>query len=627
MDVLDQYDSLRLVMFSGKGGVGKTTLACSFARRWAHLFTHEKVLLLSTDPAHSIGDVLQVDVDCTAVPLVDCPNLQVQALNAKQLLVNFKAKYGHFLEQLVERGSFVEGEDLTLVWDLDWPGLDEIMGLLEIQSLLNQNIADRIVVDMAPSGHTLNLLEIKDFLDIVLNSLELFQEKHRVISQTFQGKYQSDAVDDFLVEMKTDLNQGKRLLQDDAVTTCLVVSIAQPMSLVETQRLIESLTELSIPSGGVFVNQIVTHKDDDLDIYSEQQFLLEQYRQSFRQLPKFIIPRQTLEPLGYELLDALIAQVRPLDTVAQSESPIQIQWPNKVEPGFHDFIEQGRKLLLIGGKGGVGKTTVAAAIGWALADRYSGKSIRLISIDPAHSLGDVFGTKLGHESSQITDNLSGQEIDANLVLEQFRNDYLWELAEMVSGEKGEPGAIKIAYTPEAWRQIVSQALPGIDELLSLMTVIDLLEQEQHDLIILDMAPTGHLLRFLEMPSALSDWLAWIFKLWMKYQNVLGRVEFMGRLRGLRKQVVKAQNKLQDASHTEFIGVIRDQRAIVAEHVRLTASLQEMNIAQHYIVNNCYHQKLQTIPKTWEDKTIISLPVLPRCIEPLDRVKGAANLLL
>lgn len=129
-----------------------------------------------------------------------------------------------------------------------------------------------------------------------------------------------------------------------------------------------------------------------------------------------------------------------------------------------------------------------------------------------------------------------------------------------------------------------------------------------------------------MPSALADWLAWIFKLWMRYQNVLGRVEFMGRLRSLRKQVVKAQKKLQDTSHTENFGVIRDQRAIIAEHVRLTASLQEMNIAQHYIVNNCYRQKLQTIPNIWEDKTIVLLPILPRCIEPLDQVRGAASLL-
>jgi arsenite-transporting ATPase len=211
----------------------------------------------------------------------------------------------------------------------------------------------------------------------------------------------------------------------------------------------------------------------------------------------------------------------------------------KILPSFSDFIDDKRQLIIIGGKGGVGKTTVAA-IGWALANRHPEQKIRIISIDPAHSLGDAFGTKLGHQSTQLTDNLSGQEVDANIVLEKFRDDYLWELAEMISGEGKEEGNIKLAYTPEAWRQIVAQSLPGIDEMLSLVKVMELLDQKEQDLIILDTAPTGHLLRFLEMPTALGDWLSWIFKLWMKYQNVLGRVDLMGRLRTLRQQVMSAQ---------------------------------------------------------------------------------------
>jgi arsenite-transporting ATPase len=274
----------------------------------------------------------------------------------------------------------------------------------------------------------------------------------------------------------------------------------------------------------------------------------------------------------------------------------------------------------------VGKTTVAAAIGWALANRHPDQKIRIISIDPAHSLGDAFGTKLGHQSTQLTDNLSGQEVDANIILEKFRDDYLWELAEMISGEGKEEGNIKLAYTPEAWRQIVAQSLPGIDEMLSLVTVMDLLDQKQQDLIILDTAPTGHLLRFLEMPTALGDWLSWIFKLWMKYQNVLGRVDLMGRLRTLRQQVMSAQKKLKDPQHTEFIGILQAQDAIVAEQLRLTASLKKMGIYQRYVVQNRYHANEEIDRDLFPDQTLIRLPSLPRSVEPLARVKGAADLL-
>jgi arsenite-transporting ATPase len=625
MDDLIEYNSLKLAMFSGKGGVGKTTLACGFARRWARLFSDEKILLISTDPAHSLGDVLQIKVENIALPLDDLPNLIVRVLDAKELLIEFKAKYGKLLELLVERGSFVEGEDLTPIWDLDWPGLDEVMGLLEIQRLLTEKMVDRIVVDMAPSGHTLNLLGIKDFLDVVLNSLQLFQEKHRAIAKSFRGKYIEDEVDEFLWKMKSELAEGRRLLQNQATSACFVVAIAEPMSLLETGRFLESLQGLEIQNGGLLVNQILPEAKADLDRYSEQQELLDKFVRLPGNQSVFTVPQQASEPLGDVLLDQTISQIQKIDKVAIASRPL-IQWPTKLLPSFSDFIMEERQLLLVGGKGGVGKTTVAAAIGWALASRYPDKNIRLISIDPAHSLGDAFGVKLGHQPTQLTNNLSCQEIDANRVLEQFRNDYLWELAEMMSGEGSEVGAIKIAYTPQAWRQIVAQALPGIDEMLSLITVMDLLNCKQQDLIILDTAPTGHLLRFLEMPSALADWLAWIFKLWMKYQNVLGRVNLMGRLRNLRQQVVQAQKKLKDPDHTEFIGVIQAQAAIIAEQVRLTESLQKMGVHQRYVVHNRYSQDRSLDPGLFAEQTIIRLPILPRCVEPLDRIKGTASLL-
>ncbi|MBO1350654.1 MAG: hypothetical protein EBE86_026225 [Hormoscilla sp. GUM202] len=130
---MHHYDSLQLVMFSGKGGVGKTTLSSGFARRWAQQFPEEQILLLSTDPAHSLSDVLLQTVENTPHPVADLLNLTVRALDADQLLEEFKNRYGEVLQQLVERGSFAEASDLTPAWDLSWPGLDELMGILEIQ--------------------------------------------------------------------------------------------------------------------------------------------------------------------------------------------------------------------------------------------------------------------------------------------------------------------------------------------------------------------------------------------------------------------------------------------------------------------------------------------------------------
>jgi arsenite-transporting ATPase len=625
---MNQYDSLNLVMFSGKGGVGKTTISCCFARYWAKKFPQEKILLLSTDPAHSLGDVLLSAVEDEALPLTDLPNLSIQALDAQKLLLEFRAKYSHFLEILVERGSLADGDDLAPVWDFNWPGLNELMGLLEIQRLLSEQTVDRIVVDMAPSGHTLNLLRLKDFLDVILNSLELFQKKHQVITETFTGSYTCDEVDQFLADLKHQLSAGRRLLQDQEFTGCLVVAIAEPMCLAETERFLENLTTLDVPYAGIFINHILKNPDTDPDCYGEQQNLLNQFLKISPNQPIFTIPQQQIPPLGSRELDNLTEQIQKIEQV-QPTFISPVKWPAKILPSLHDFVAEECKLIVVGGKGGVGKTTVSAAMGLALANRYHERRISIISIDPAHSLGDAFGKKLGHEPQLLTPNLTGQEIDANKILDQFREEYLWELADMISGEgtgiKSET-TINIAYVPDAWRQIMSQALPGIDEMLSLITIIDLLDSNQQDLIILDTAPTGHLLQFLAMPSALGDWLSWIFKLWIKYQDILGRVDFIGRLRNLRQQVMQAQKKLKNPRHTQFVGVVQAEPAIIAEHIRLTESLKQMGIQQRYIVENNYNSELEIDYNLFPEQTIIHLPHLPRSVEPFERIQGAANLL-
>ncbi|GAB4284686.1 MAG: hypothetical protein Fur0025_15630 [Oscillatoriaceae cyanobacterium] len=644
-----ELETLQLLMFSGKGGVGKTTIASSFARHLARKFPQSQIWLLSTDPAHSLGDVLQVPVSNTPQPLPDLPNLRVQALDAKLLRQDFQVEYGAVLQLLVERGSFVEGQDLAPVWDMSWPGLDELMGLLEIQRLLRENLADKLVVDMAPTGHALNLLHLMDFLDNLLGAVELFQEKHRVVSKSFTGRYREDEGDDFLHEMKANLAGGRELLQDAKRAGLALVAIAEPMSLAETQRFHEALKPLSIPFQGIFVNRLLPDNP-------QQQRLLPEFLTLAGDKTLFTIP-ETTPPIGAIALDQFLSQWQDgeqgtfwggaggpggalslskgdqgkIPPVSPSPSPVVTPSPRPPvsgSPPLPDFLAEGRRLLIIGGKGGVGKTTVAAALGWGIAQRHPEKQIRIISIDPAHSLGDAFGQPLGHEPRPLAPNLSGQEIDADIVLNQFREDYLWQLAEMMSGDSGDTAnPISIAYGPQAWRQIVSQSLPGIDEMLSLIEVMAQLERGEMDLIIIDAAPTGHLLRFLEMPSALGDWLAWIFKLWLKYQDVLGRVEFMGSLRQLRQKVVKAQKHLQDPEYTEFIGVMGAEPAILAEAERLTASLLAMGITQRYIVHNRYCAGVEINPDLFPEQSLVRLPLLPPTVLDAGRIVAAANLLL
>ncbi|MBW4655622.1 MAG: ArsA family ATPase [Kaiparowitsia implicata GSE-PSE-MK54-09C] len=657
------FDERQLILVSGKGGVGKTTFSCGLARQWTRQFPAARVLLLSTDPAHSLGDVLQQSVTDEPTPMADLPNVQVRSLDAQALLVQFKARYGAVLEQLVERGSFVEGDDLSPVWDLSWPGLDELMALLEIQRILRDGDADRVVVDMAPSGHSINLFQLMDFLEEFLAALALFQENHRVIQRSFTGQNHDDAADDFLQEMTARLLDGRQLLQDAQRTAVWAVAIAQPMSLLETERLLRSLETLQIPCGGLVVNHLLPVPSDACAAseplsplqaaqVQEQQLLLDKFQFVAGDRPLLCLPHQSGEPVGTAALDALMTHLHPVTLqtyTASTQGSLGLPLPQRLSPSLDDFITAGRRLVIVGGKGGVGKTTVAGAIAWGMAQRHPNAAVRVISIDPAHSLADAFGQPLGHEFRAIAPlaNLTGQEIDAHQVLDRFREDYLWELAAMMSGDTGPDDTLQLAYRPEAWRRIVSQALPGIDEMLSLIHIMELLESDQQQLIVLDTAPTGHLLRFLEMPSALGNWLGWIFKLWLKYQDAVGRVELMGRLRTLRQRVMQARKRLIDPSHTEFIGVMQAQSAIWAESARLSQSLTDLGMSQRYLVQNFYESgqcnplmDMNLPTSTPSSNTQISsspavvrLPKLPRgalphpyAPTPLGQVQLAADLL-
>jgi len=621
MDFLDPY---QLIMVSGKGGVGKTTLSCGLARQLAQQQPQEIIMLLSTDPAHSLGDVLDLPITNTATPVGDRSNLQVRALDARALLDQFRQDYGPLLELLVERGSFIEGQDLGPVWDMGWPGLDELMALLEIQKILRTREADRIIVDMAPSGHTLTLFALMDFLDTLLNSLDQFQEKHRYMTQTLSGQYTPDEVDRFIHDMQQDLDEGRALIQDSHRTACWVVGIPEPMSLLESQRFVAALQDLSIPLGGIIINRVQWQGGT---VEASQAEVLQSFQALGSDHPHYCVPWQATEPIGAAALDQIVAWIKPLNLLpawdASSPAP---QWPTPVPPGFDDFIAAGRRLIIVGGKGGVGKTTVAAAISWAMAQGHPESAIRVMSIDPAHSLGDAFGQPLSHEPTQLLPNLQGQEVNADRVLDEFRQDYLWELADMMSGDANSGGGLQIAYGPEAWRQIVSQALPGIDEMLSLVTVMDLLDQDQQQLIVLDTAPTGHLLRFLAMPTALGDWLAWIFKLWIKYKDVAGHVDFMSRLRTLRQRVMAAQAKLKDPAHTEFIGVVHNQAAVLAEAQRLSQTLTAMGINQRFVVHNRYIAGQNLPEDSFPGQTTVRLPRLPVSSSPFEQVKAASCLI-
>lgn len=645
--------SQRLLLFSGKGGVGKTTLTCALARQLAQVDPQRRLLLMSTDPAHSLGDVLQISVTDVAQPLPDRPNLQVRALQAEILLQSFRQTYGPALELIAERGSWFGREDLLPIWDLAWPGVDELMAILEVNRLLAREEVDTVILDTAPTGHTLRLLELPDFLDNLLAVFATFQAKHREIAQALTGTYRPDEADAFLAQLQGELEGGKARLTTPESTSAWLVMIPEQLSVAETRRFCQQLQNRRVPIGGLLVNQVLLARENNSQpslpaalpspLYSarqqEQGRVLKALQEELPGYSIWVCPYQLQEPVGLAALDELVQQLRPLPEVLLELEGIPEQKAESQEkrkslfstlfpsfkgiPSLPDFLTQGIRLVLVGGKGGVGKTTVAGALAWNLAKRHPDKQLLLVSIDPAHSLGDLFQTKLGQDPIPLLPNLLGQEVDAAAVLEQFRQDYLEEVAAILAGE-GTAG-VEVQYDPQAWRQLLQMPPPGLDEVMALLSVLRQETSGQFDLVVLDTAPTGHLLRFLQMPQALEGWVSLALKLWLKYRDVVGRSEWAQRMRELLAQVRQLRQQLQDPQFVTFIPVFNPEQAVLAETERLLAELDALGIPHPYAVLNRVwledstpfgealrrrHQTLLAqLPQPFSQQAILTIPFL------------------
>ncbi|HKI49875.1 MAG TPA: ArsA family ATPase, partial [Desulfobacteria bacterium] len=196
---------LRLIFFGGKGGVGKTTMAATAALLLAGSSGNQKrVLVISTDPAHSLSDSFGIEIGDRITPVERAEDreearLCARELDAGRLLKEFQVKNHHILQKLAERGTFFDREDIADFLDLSLPGMDEVMAVMEMARLLKDNDFQTLVVDTAPTGHTLRMLELPVQMEKWIEVMDLMQQKHRYMSLHFTGKkYVKDECDLFL---------------------------------------------------------------------------------------------------------------------------------------------------------------------------------------------------------------------------------------------------------------------------------------------------------------------------------------------------------------------------------------------------------------------------------------------
>src|SRR5690242_12822509 len=241
-------------------------------------------------------------------------------------------------------------------------------------------------------------------------------------------------------------------------------------------------------------------------------------------------------------------------------------------------IKIDRKIVIFGGKGGVGKTTAAAAFALAFARANPKQKVLVFSTDPAHSLADSFDEEIGESKNGIAgnENLDGMEIDPGKWFEELKTRYRTWTDELFASLSG-GSRMEIKFDREAMRELVELTPPGIDEIAALGTISDLLDSERYHTIVLDTAPTGHLIRFLELPQVALSWIRTFMKLLLKYKDVMHGRQVAEELVALSKSIKKVLALLTDAERCEFVGVAIPERMSLEETVDLAKSLEKLNV--------------------------------------------------
>jgi arsenite-transporting ATPase len=452
------------------------------------------------------------------------------------------------------------------------------------------------VIDTAPSGHTSRLLRLPEVFGHMLAALDLMAEKHRYMVAQFVrgGQVRADEVDLFLRDLSERIERVRAMLYDESQAAFTLVTIPEAMSVEESSRYYATLKSEGVPVTDLIVNRVEREHDDCAYCHARvvgQEPYLKLLAKEFKSLRMHRVPLLAGEVRGVAALRGFAKLVWEEE---EEEVPAKAQrrkeGAKKLKPSAQASVEnliEPRRLLIFGGKGGVGKTTAAAAAALALAEDDAAARVLIFSTDPAHSLSDSFGEEVGELKRGVAGlaNLDAMEIDPGARFEELKGRYrLWidELFDTLAGGS----RLEIKFDREAMRELVALAPPGIDEIAALSAISELLDESGYTTIVLDTAPTGHLIRFLEMPQVALSWVRAFLKLLLKYKNVVRTGRVAEELIALSKNIKRVAALLVDAQECEFVGVAIPERMSLAETVRLTETLARLKVPmRRLLINN------------------------------------------
>jgi len=518
----------RFLFFTGKGGVGKTSIACATAIRLAD--SGKRVLLVSTDPASNVGQVLGITIGNHIVPVPAVPNLAA-------LEIDPQAAAQLYRERIVgpARGVLPEDEVRGMEEQLSGACTTEIAAFDEFTALLVDSELtagyDHIVFDTAPTGHTIRLLQLPGAWSGFLEA----------------GKGDASCLGPLagLDKQRSQYRDAVEALSDPRRTRLVLVARAQQSTLKEVARTHEELAAIGLTQQYLVINGVLPAAEAEQDslaaaVHAREEAALAAVPETLARLPCDRIPLKPFDLVGLDALRQL------LDGVAVPAAPGTAPEPALEAPDLARLVDEiaaeGHGLVMLMGKGGVGKTTLAAAVAVELAHR--GLPVHLTTSDPAGHLADTLNGSL--------ENLSVSRIDPHTVTEQYR--------ERVMQSKG-------ANLDAEGRALLAEDLrsPCTEEIAVFQAFSRVIREAGRKFVVMDTAPTGHTLLLLDATGA--------------YHREIARQ--MGD-----KHFTTPMMQLQDPKQTKVLIVTLAETTPVLEAANLQADLRRAGIEPWaWVINN------------------------------------------
>ncbi|MBK6695984.1 MAG: arsenical pump-driving ATPase [Myxococcales bacterium] len=525
----------RHLFFTGKGGVGKTALACAAALSLAD--RGKRVLLVSTDPASNLDEMLGVALGSEPTPVPGVASLSAMNIDPEAAAEAYRARVIAPYEG-VKTGAEVRTirEQLSGACTTEIAAFDQFAGLLSGADL--PSAFDHVLFDTAPTGHTLRLLQLPRAWTTFLETNE-----H---GASCLGPHSG------LTMHHERFAAAMNALMDARSTTVVLVARPNVGALREAARTAAELHSLGVDNQWLVVNAVFRAQDrsDRVALAFEQRCsaALDTMPTSLRALPRYDVPLKPFNMVGLPALRALLEDgvedgAVPPSAASDADEASQVKLPN-LSDVVDGIAAKGSGLVMVMGKGGVGKTTVAAAVAVELAVR--GFSVHLSTTDPAAHVAATVAGAIPHLEISRIDPAEETRAYVSKVIERKGPSLDAEGRALLEEDLRSPCTEEVAVF-HAFSKLVAQARSGF--------------------VVLDTAPTGHTLLLLDATGSY-------------HRDVM---------RGLTPDEAKRLKtplmRLQDPDYTKVLVVTLPETTPVSEAGQLQEDLRRAKIEPYaWVVN-------------------------------------------